>query len=144
MSLPHQKSKGESLADPPANDTETKLMSDLACVCGSCKREPIRTCTCDLAAKMRGDVKRQLAGADLTTAAGRALAQTKVLQWFADAYGPNVLKPFRTVNGDDRLGFIPVVILGGGLLLVIWQARRSVRRRREQRDGRNRNDDIFI
>jgi cytochrome c-type biogenesis protein CcmH/NrfF len=144
LALPHQTNKGQSLIDPPANETETKLMGDLACVCGTCKREPIRTCGCGLAAKLRGDVKRQLAGADLTTAAGRARAETNVRQRFAEAYGPDVLNPIRTVSGDDRLAAMPLVILGGGLLLFAWQVRRSVRRKRSQPSDRDRNDDVFI
>lgn len=144
LALPHQKTRGAILIDPPANDTETKLMDDLACVCGSCKREPIRTCGCGLAAKLRGDVKRQLAGADLTTAAGRAQAEAKVRQAFAAEYGPDVSNPLRTVSGDDKLAAMPLVILGGAVLLFVWQVRRSVRRKRSQPLDRDRNDDVFI
>jgi cytochrome c-type biogenesis protein CcmH/NrfF len=132
------------LFNPPANDAEDAAMKDLACVCGTCKREPIRTCTCDLAAKMRGEVKQQLAGVDVSTAAARKVAHDHVLAWFAQTYGADVLAPARVTSIDDRLGSLPiVVILGAGVTLMIWRTRRSLRRAR-QRERLPRNDDFVV
>jgi cytochrome c-type biogenesis protein CcmH/NrfF len=140
-----QKATDIGLVAPAANETETAIMSDLACTCGMCKREPIRTCTCEMAAKMRGEVKEQLAGADLGTPAARTAAHDRVLHRFTATYGLGVLEPHRVVSGDDRLGAMPLAILGGGLLLFVWQVRRSVRRKRSQPSDRDRNDDdVFI
>ena len=132
------------LFNPPANDVEDAAMKDLACICGTCKREPIRTCTCDLAAKMRGEVKQRLAGVDVTTAAARKAAHDDVLAWFARTYGAAVLAPARVASIDDRLGSLPiVVILGVGGALMIWRTRRSLRRAR-RRERRPRNDDVIV
>lgn len=132
------------LYNPPANETEAAIMTDLACVCGTCNREPIRTCRCDLAAKMRGEVKAQLAGVHTATATARKAAHDKVLASFARTYGADVLKPMRIASIDNRLGSIPIVVmLAVGLALIVWRARGASRRARE-RERLPRNDDVVI
>jgi len=56
-----------------------------------------------------------------------------VLRSFAQTYGAKVLQPIRIVSGDERLGFIPVLILGGGLGLVVATAVRASRRKSHRR-----------
>ncbi len=130
------------LVNPPTNDSEDAIMKDLACICGTCNREPIRTCKCDLAAKMRAEVKQHLAGVDLSNASAQQSAHDHVLAWFAQTYGVDVLKPKPIASIDDRLGSIPIVlVLGVGLALMIWRTRRSSRRARERLP---RNDDVVI
>ena len=131
------------LFNPPANDVEDAIMKDLACICGTCNREPVRTCKCGLAAKLRGEVKQQLAGVDLSTAAARKAAHDAVLASFARTYGAAVLQPLRIAEIDDRLGSIPFVIACGCLALFVWRTRRASRRAR-QRERLPRNDDVIL
>src|SRR6266481_10058995 len=69
--------KTAELQNRPRSDFENSLMGELSCTCGSCKLEPINTCRCDFAAKMRGEVRAQLDGLDRSTeATRRAAAET--------------------------------------------------------------------
>jgi cytochrome c-type biogenesis protein CcmH/NrfF len=120
----------------PSGLTEQRLMHDLACTCPTCNKEPIDNCACDLAAKMRGEVKEQLRGDDLSTAEKRDAAYEAVRATFAAKYGVAVLTPSPPVKTDPRMTWIPIAIFFGGLLLLANATRRSIRRKREQKAAR--------
>jgi cytochrome c-type biogenesis protein CcmH/NrfF len=120
----------------PSGETELRLMHNLACTCPTCNKEPIEECQCDFAAKMRGEVKEQLHGTDLTTAETRAAAYRSVRAAFAAKYGDAVLTPLPAVKTDPRLNWLPLVIFVGGLLVLANLTRRSIRRKREQKAAR--------
>jgi hypothetical protein len=82
---------------------------------------------------MRGEVKAQVRGADLSTADGRETAYKAVRAAFAAKYGADVLTPRADVKTDGRLDVLPIIVFVGGLAAVVVIAGRSLRRRREQK-----------
>lgn len=66
------------LESRPRSEFEKSLMSELACTCGTCDLEPIDTCRCEFAAKMRGELLDELDRHDLSTEATRRSAAAAV------------------------------------------------------------------
>jgi cytochrome c-type biogenesis protein CcmH/NrfF len=107
-------------------------MSELTCTCGTCKLELINACRCEVAAKMRGELRAQLDGLDLSTEAARYTAAEIVRASFVARYGPKVLDRTNRLDPNGRIaGFVAAAIL---LLFlgVILLGRRSSRRRARQ------------
>ena len=120
----------------PATEAERAFMHRLACTCGTCEKEPIDECGCGQAAQMRGEVQAQLAGRDLSTAAGRAAAWTAVRAAMVATWGEGVLEPRPDAKEDPRLGWLPLIVFVGGFVLLVVVTRRSLaRRRQEKRDA---------
>src|SRR5262245_54001028 len=93
----------------PTDDFELGLMKQLACMCPTCDRKPIEECECDFANRMRGEVKHELAGRDLSTDDARRRAAEAVRAHFVAAYGADVM----VAQKRDRLGrfrWFPVVL----------------------------------
>ena len=78
---------GYAHLDRPENDTASRLMKELVCLCGGCKREDIYSCKCGYAAQERKKVNEMLAGQDLATEAGRDAAYKAVVAAFVKEYG---------------------------------------------------------
>lgn len=114
----------------PANDTEARLRAHLACMCPSCRRQALATCTCEMAAAMRDEVAHLLAGRDLSTEAARAGAYDAVRAAMAAKYGAGVLSPERQDPTGRSLGWLPVSLFAALVLWLAAFARRSRRRRR--------------
>ncbi|HEY2748582.1 MAG TPA: cytochrome c-type biogenesis protein CcmH [Polyangia bacterium] len=117
----------------PASDGEREIMHNLACTCPTCNREPIDECTCALAAQMRGEVKKQLAGRDLSTEAARKLASVTVRASIAGLFGAAALTPRPAARVDPRLDWLPVIVFVGGLFVLVVVTRRSLARRRAEK-----------
>ncbi len=114
----------------PGNIVEQRVMHDLACTCPTCNHLPLDECGCDLAAKLRGEVKERLRGADLSTADRRDAAYAAVRAAFAARHGNDVLTPRPEARTDPRMSWLPVLILVGGVVALVLVTRRSLRRRR--------------
>jgi cytochrome c-type biogenesis protein CcmH/NrfF len=119
--------------NPPTSDIERVVMHGIACTCPTCKQEPIDECTCEMAAQMRGEVKKQLAGRDLSTEAARATARESVRTAIAGLFGVKALTPRPPPHVDPRLDWLPVIVFIGGLALLIGVTRRSLARRRAEK-----------
>ena len=121
----------------PRSDFERETMHSLACTCPTCNREPIDECTCELAAQMRGDVQKQLAGRDLSTAAARTAAREAVRASVAGTFGAAALTPSPPRRAAE-LDWLPIFIFAGGLLLLVMVTRRSLARRRAEKAAGSR------
>jgi cytochrome c-type biogenesis protein CcmH/NrfF len=119
----------------PSGIAEMELMHGLACTCAACQREALDECKCDNAAEMRGVVKAQLVGRDLSTEAARTTAIAAVRAKMAGIYGAEVLAPGTPRATDARITWLPVIVFVGGLGLLLVVTRRSLARRRAQKAG---------
>ena len=117
-----------SAANQPDGAFERQLMDGLACMCGHCDREPISTCTCKVAAEMRGEVKGLLKTQDLSTEAGRRHATEVVRRSMSAEYGPKVLEPSHPAHASGLSALWPVPLLGGTVIILIVAARRRRRK----------------
>lgn len=115
----------------PRSDFENSLMGDLACTCGTCGLEPINTCGCEFAAKMRAEARAELDTHDLSTETGRRVAGDSVRASLVAKYGPKVLR--RRPNAD-----VPVAV-GAAVVVVAIIGVRTIRSRR-RRGGEERSD----
>ncbi|NJM91024.1 MAG: cytochrome c biogenesis protein CcsA [Myxococcales bacterium] len=73
--------------DRPQTPVAEKLMRELVCLCGGCKREDIYSCKCGYAAQERQKVNQMLLGKDLSTEAGQKQAYDEVVKAFVANYG---------------------------------------------------------
>ena len=119
--------------NPPTSDAERVIMHEIACTCPTCNKEPIDECTCELAAQMRGEVKKQLAGRDLSTEAARTTARAEVRTAIAGLFGAAALGPTRPTKTDSRLDWLPLIVFVGGLVILVLVTRRSLARRRAEK-----------
>jgi cytochrome c-type biogenesis protein CcmH/NrfF len=108
----------------PRSDFENSLMGELGCTCGTCGLEPINTCGCDFAAKMRGEVLAELDTHDVSTETGRRAAAESVRASFVARYGAKVIR--HRPNAD-----VPVAV-GVGVVIVAVIGVRTIRRRRRR------------
>jgi cytochrome c-type biogenesis protein CcmF len=86
---PGMGSEGTGFAhlERPQSATATKLMKELVCLCGGCKREDIYSCKCGYAAQERKKVNDMLAGANLATEDGQKQAYDRIVKSFVAYYG---------------------------------------------------------
>lgn len=114
----------------PSGAVELRAMHDFACMCPTCNRLPLDECGCDFAATMRGEVKAQLRGADLSTAEKRDAAYDAVRAAFVAKYGKEVLTTRPEVKTSAGMSWLPLLILAAGLFGFVLVTRRSLKRRR--------------
>jgi cytochrome c-type biogenesis protein CcmF len=109
---------GEGFAhlERPDEGLATKLMKELVCLCGGCKREDIYSCKCSYAAGERQKVNDMLRGKDLSTAAGQKAAYDEVVKAFVASYGgEHVLN-----TPQNQMSWIlPTLAAVGGLGLLL-------------------------
>jgi hypothetical protein len=113
------------LGSRPRSEFESSLMRELACTCGTCKLEPIDTCRCEFAAKMRGEVLAQLDGLDVATETARRATAEAVRTSFVARYGPKVLERNSRLDPSGRLAGLVVAAI---VLLVLVGILRGIRR----------------
>jgi cytochrome c-type biogenesis protein CcmF len=120
-----QDGTGFAHLERPQSPTATRLMKELVCLCGGCKREDIYSCKCGYAAQERKKVNEMLAGLDLSTAEGQKKAYDRVVTAFVGYYG-----------GEHVLGtptskmswVLPTLAAVGGLGLLLGVGYGWVRR----------------
>lgn len=109
----------------PTSEVGSKLMKELVCLCGGCKREDIYSCKCGFAAKERKKVNDMLAGKDLSTSAGQKAAYDEVVKAFvADYGGEHVLN----TPTSSMSWILPTLAAVGGLGLLLGVGYGWVRR----------------
>jgi len=124
----HDSDKSYAQVCRPDSDVASKLMHELVCLCGGCKRESLYDCKCGYAAEDRCRVLDMLRGRDLSTEAARKTAYDDVAAAFVSEYGEQVLATPRS-----KLSWsVPLVAAGGALFLVLALGRLWVRRGRQQ------------
>jgi hypothetical protein len=117
------------LESRPRSELERSLMGEIACTCGTCGLEPISTCRCEFAAKVRAEVQEELDRQDVSTEAARRAAEASVRASLAARYGPRVLR--QRLDLDRAAAGLFVVALGVAVTLRV----RSIRRRRRGSAG---------
>jgi cytochrome c-type biogenesis protein CcmF len=111
----------------PDSPTAASLMRDLVCMCGGCQRETLDECKCGYAAMERKKVLALLAGHDLTTPKGRAVARQAVIGAFIREYGgEQVLSAPRT----SATWLLPYIAVAGGLVVIFFVGRGLVKKGR--------------
>jgi cytochrome c-type biogenesis protein CcmF len=112
----------ESAQDPAL---AAKLMKDLVCMCGTCKRETLYSCQCGYAAQGREKVLALLATVDFKDPAKRDQAYDMVVSAFIQEYGgEDVL----AIPRSSLSWLLPYLAVSGGLALLFVIARRWVGR----------------
>jgi cytochrome c-type biogenesis protein CcmH/NrfF len=120
------------LENRPRSDFENSLMGELGCMCPTCALEPINTCACEFAAKMRAEVLAELDTHDVSTETGRRVAAESVRASLVAKYGPKVLR--------HRPNMDAPVAVAGAVAIVVVVGVRTIRRRRRRAGDRERDD----
>ncbi|SRR6266545_3300881 len=128
------------LENRPRSNFENSLMRELACTCGTCKLEPIDSCRCEFAAKMRGEVLAQLDGLEVSTEAARRAAAEAVRTSFVARYGPKVLARNNRLDPSGRIAGFVVAAIVLVVLVGILRGIRSIRRRGPRRPDGDRQE----
>jgi hypothetical protein len=123
------------LENRPRSAFENSLMGELACTCGTCKLEPINTCRCDFAARMRGEMLAQFDGLDVSKEAARRAAAEAVRASFVARYGPRVLDRTNRLDPTGRIAGFVLTALVLSLFGIILLGRRSIRRRAREHEA---------
>jgi cytochrome c-type biogenesis protein CcmH/NrfF len=116
------------LESRPRSEFQSSLMHELACTCGTCKLEPIDTCRCEFAAKMRAEVLAQLDGLDVSTDEARRATADAVRTSFVARYGPKVLERNNRLDPSGRVAGLVVAAIVLLVLVGILRGIRSIRR----------------
>ncbi|MEZ4358622.1 MAG: cytochrome c-type biogenesis CcmF C-terminal domain-containing protein [Kofleriaceae bacterium] len=116
---------GYAHRERPESEVATKLMKELVCLCGGCKREDIYSCKCGYAAGERQKVNEMLRGKDLSTEAGRQQAYDEVIRAFVANYGGEHVLNTPT---NSMSWLLPSLAAIGGLGLLLGVGLRWVRR----------------
>lgn len=104
-------------------DTAKKLMKQLVCMCGGCKRETLYECRCSFAKQARCQVLSMLDEAH-KVGASEDKAYEAVVDAFVKEYGGNHV----LVTPKSSLSWlVPYVAIGGGLVLLYGFGRRWVK-----------------
>lgn len=114
------------LENRPRSDFEKSLMSELACTCGTCDLEPIDTCRCEFAAKMRGELLDELDKQDLSTEATRHRAAESARTSFVERYGTKVRRHRPNLDAAvGGFGAVAIAALAGALGIRAYRRRRA-------------------
>jgi cytochrome c-type biogenesis protein CcmH/NrfF len=120
---------GYAHQERPDSAVATKLMKELVCLCGGCKREDIYQCKCGYAAQERKKVNDMLRGLDISTAAGQQQAYDKVIKAFVSSYGGEHVLNTPT---SPMSWMLPTLAAVGGLGLLLGVGYGWVRRGRSR------------
>jgi cytochrome c-type biogenesis protein CcmF len=105
----------------PRNDLEKRLGQRLVCLCGGCGKEPIGTCTCSEAAKVR----REIAGL-----VDQGMNEEQILHYFIEKHGGQQMLGAPLDEGFNRLAWLFPYLAGAtGVVIVGAVALRWSRRR---------------
>ena len=129
----HNTSQGVAHTCRPDTPTARKLMKELVCMCGGCKRESLYECRCSFAAQARCQVLSRLAGARETGASESQAYQVVVDSFIKEYGGKHVL----STPQSSLSWVIPYVAIGGGLVLLFGLGRRWVGQGRQAVAQRN-------
>jgi cytochrome c-type biogenesis protein CcmH len=98
--------------DPRNDERVTRVTSTLSCNCGTCPHEPVSTCTCGTAARLRAEVAAFISK-------GKSSEEARVAM--IDQYGYDIVPkpPFGGLNLIAWIGpFILIAIVG--TMITMW------------------------
>jgi cytochrome c-type biogenesis protein CcmF len=101
------------------SDTERSVFASLRCMCGTCARDLLSTCTCETAEQARQNIRAKLA---------RGETQDKILAEYSALYGAESLAVPPNTGAFRAIWVVPVAAIGlgaigVGLLIRRWRAR---------------------
>jgi cytochrome c-type biogenesis protein CcmH/NrfF len=113
---------GQTVVIVPKSPVEKDLQTAIICMCGTCGRKRIGECTCGVAAEMREEVARLVAG---------GMNRDEVIQYFVKKYGSQEVLSEPIDKGFNRLawsfpyaiGLVGVLVVGG--VAMRWSRARA-------------------
>jgi cytochrome c-type biogenesis protein CcmH/NrfF len=120
VSAQHDDEATSIAAIVPRNDVERRLYERLVCLCGSCGKEPIGTCTCSFAAGIRREVGGLV---------DKGLSEDDAIAHLVAQYGSQELLGKPLDQGFNRLAWLFPYLIGTcgaiavGVTAVRWSRR---------------------
>jgi cytochrome c-type biogenesis protein CcmF len=101
------------------NDTERSIFGSLRCMCGTCARDLLSTCTCETAEEARQSIRAKLAQGE---------AQDQILAEYSATYGTESLAVPPNTGAFRAIWAVPVAAIGlgavgVGVLIRRWRAK---------------------
>jgi cytochrome c-type biogenesis protein CcmF len=106
----------------PRNDLEKRIGQRLVCLCGGCGKEPIGTCTCSRAARVRREIAALV---------DKGMNEDQILQYFIETTGSQQILGAPLDEGFNRLAWLFPYLAGAtgvvvvGAVAVRWSRRRD-------------------
>jgi cytochrome c-type biogenesis protein CcmF len=97
------------------NDRERAVFGQLRCMCGTCAREPLSTCTCETAEEARENIRAKLLAGE---------AQDKILEEYVAKYGTEALTVPPNTGFSRAIWAVPVAAIGLGAIGLGTMVRR--------------------
>jgi cytochrome c-type biogenesis protein CcmF len=107
----------QSVAVIPRSPLEKELYSSIVCMCGTCGRQRVGECTCQVAADMRDEISKLVA---------KGMGKQQVYEYYIAKYGSQEPLAEPIDKGFNRLAWLFPYIAGGvglvamGLVAVRW------------------------
>ena len=104
----------------PRTPDENELFHKVVCMCGTCGRELLSSCTCGTAKKMRDEISGWLAG---------GVTKDEVIHRLVERYPKESPLATPPDTGFNRLAWaVPYAAISLGVVLLVALARRATRR----------------
>jgi cytochrome c-type biogenesis protein CcmH/NrfF len=97
------------------NDTERSVFGSLRCMCGTCARDLLSTCTCETAAEARDRIRTKLQAGE---------GRDQILAEYAAEFGPEALAVPPNRGAFRVIWAVPVAGIGLGAFGLAWLVRR--------------------
>jgi cytochrome c-type biogenesis protein CcmF len=97
------------------NDTERSVFGSLRCMCGTCARDLLSTCTCETAAEARDRIRAKLQAGE---------GRDQILAEYAAEFGPEALAVPPNRGAFRVIWAVPVAGIGLGAFGLAWLVRR--------------------
>ena len=110
----------------PRNEIEEHLYKRFVCLCGSCGKEPIGTCTCSYAAGVRKEVGALV---------DQGKSEDDIVQHFIAKYGSQELLGAPLDQGIGRFAWLFPYLVGAGAVVVVGFAAMRWTRRDDSNEG---------
>ena len=99
------------------NPEEKQLFERLLCMCGSCARLPLSTCSCSVADEMRAKIRDKMAG---------GVSPQQIQEEYRAEFGPKSIAIPSDKGLDRALWAVPVAAIAVAAGLLIWRGRKWV------------------
>jgi cytochrome c-type biogenesis protein CcmH/NrfF len=97
------------------NDREKAVFNQLRCMCGTCPRDLLSTCSCDTAEEARQAIREKMAAGE---------TNDQIVLAYSQEYGAESLSIPPNTKGMQLIWAVPIVALGGGGVAVVLLMRR--------------------
>ncbi|MGE3509562.1 MAG: cytochrome c-type biogenesis CcmF C-terminal domain-containing protein [Vicinamibacterales bacterium] len=114
----------------PRNEVEANLYRRFVCLCGSCGKEPIGTCTCSYAAGVRKEVGELV---------DQGKTEDEIVQHFIAKYGSQELLGAPLDQGIGRFAWLFPYLVGAGAVIGVGLVAMRWSRQANQPDAPNKD-----